>query len=104
MNSDCLLLCRHMFASRNNQWILFYSQWKKEEAEDTVRQVESVGQKAIALPLDMNQPAMMDAFVALFREALQHHWGATTFDFLVNNAGMGATVPFEQVTEPLFDR
>ncbi len=28
---------------------------------------------------------------------------ATSFDFLINNAGMGATVPFEQVSEELFD-
>jgi NAD(P)-dependent dehydrogenase (short-subunit alcohol dehydrogenase family) len=77
---------------------------KKEEAQQTIKLVEALGQRAIALPLDMNELVTLDAFVALFREALQNQWGATTFDFLVNNAGMGATVPFEQVTEALFDQ
>ncbi len=34
---------------------------------------------------------------------LKTTWDATSFDFLINNAGMGATVPFEQVSEELFD-
>src|SRR5687768_13177891 len=62
---------------------------KKEEAEETVKQVEALGQRAIALPLDMNEPVLLDAFVALFREALQKQWKVSTFDFLVNNAGIG---------------
>ncbi|MEO6734236.1 MAG: SDR family oxidoreductase [Ferruginibacter sp.] len=33
---------------------------------------------------------------------LQTNWRVASFDFLVNNAGMGATVPFTQVTEELF--
>jgi NAD(P)-dependent dehydrogenase (short-subunit alcohol dehydrogenase family) len=35
---------------------------------------------------------------------LKDKWQATTFDFLINNAGIGATIPFAQVTENDFDR
>ena len=34
---------------------------------------------------------------------LQSTWGVNKLDYLVNNAGIGATVPFEKVTEALFN-
>jgi NAD(P)-dependent dehydrogenase (short-subunit alcohol dehydrogenase family) len=34
---------------------------------------------------------------------LQKKWNSTEFDFLINNAGMGQTVPIEKVTEAIFD-
>jgi NAD(P)-dependent dehydrogenase (short-subunit alcohol dehydrogenase family) len=76
----------------------------KEEAEDTVRQIEAMGRKAVALQLDMEQFSGLDGFVSQVQQALKTHFGTERLDFLVNNAGMGATVPFEQVTEELFDR
>lgn len=74
----------------------------KEEAEDVVRKIEDSGQKAEALSLDMNQPASLDEFVKTVRSILQTKWNTNNLDFLVNNAGMGATVPFLEVTEELF--
>jgi len=73
------------------------------EALAVVRDVESLGRKAVALPLDMNELGRYDAFVQAVAGALNTTWNAIGFDFLVNNAGMGATVPFEKVTEALFD-
>ena len=35
---------------------------------------------------------------------LQSKWARDKFDFLINNAGIGATIPFEKVTENDFDR
>jgi NAD(P)-dependent dehydrogenase (short-subunit alcohol dehydrogenase family) len=35
---------------------------------------------------------------------LQEKWSSKTLDFLVNNAGIGATIPFLNVTEEDFDR
>lgn len=74
----------------------------KEEAEDIVRQIESVGQKASSLALDMNRFSSLDQFVKEVIHILGTKWNTNNFDFLVNNAGMGATVPFLQVTEELF--
>jgi NAD(P)-dependent dehydrogenase (short-subunit alcohol dehydrogenase family) len=76
---------------------------QKEEAEAVVNEIEMIGQKAIALPLDLKAFSSLDAFMQGFEIELKSQWGATGIDYLINNAGMGATVPFEQVTEDLFD-
>lgn len=73
------------------------------EAAETVQQIEKLGRKAKALPLDMADFSSLDQFVQQLKNALQQGWQKENFDFLVNNAGMGATVPFEQVTEELFN-
>lgn len=75
----------------------------KTEAEHTIKEIESAGQQAAALKLDMNDFNSLDGFVEKVLQTLQKKWNTQSFDFLVNNAGMGATVPFEEVTEDLFD-
>src|SRR5215831_9998778 len=75
----------------------------KDEAEATVKAIETLGRKGIALQLDMANFQSLDLFVRQVSEKLQSEWQTSTFDFLVNNAGMGATVPFEKVTEEVFD-
>ena len=75
----------------------------KEEAEAVVKEIENSRRKAAALPLDMSDLNSLAAFVDQVKVRLQTSWNAHTIDFLINNAGMGATVPFEQVTEALFD-
>jgi NAD(P)-dependent dehydrogenase (short-subunit alcohol dehydrogenase family) len=89
-------------AKRGVDVVLTYRS-KKEEAENTVKEIAKLGQKAIALHLDMSEFASIDPFVQAVKDTLKTEWDVTAFDFLVNNAGMGATVPFLQVTEPLFD-
>ena len=76
---------------------------KKEEAEEVVKQIENSGRKALALPLDMNAFSSLDAFVQSLTAELKSAWNTDRIDFLINNAGMGATVPFEKVTEEVFD-
>lgn len=75
----------------------------KAEAEDVVRQIESMEQKATALQLDMTQFQSLTSFVNELQMALQNNWNTSQLDYLINNAGMGATVPFTEVTETLFD-
>ncbi len=43
-------------------------------------------------------------FVVQLKDYLQSTWGTNRLDFLINNAGMGAIVPFLQATETLFDK
>jgi NAD(P)-dependent dehydrogenase (short-subunit alcohol dehydrogenase family) len=74
----------------------------EKEAGNTVAEIEKNGQKAAALHLDMSDFSSLDDFVKKVLATLQSKWKTSSFDFLINNAGMGATVPFEQVTEELF--
>src|SRR5439155_20308464 len=74
----------------------------EDEANKTVKEIENIGQKAAALYLDMKAFNSLDRFVQQVMGALETKWNITSLDFLVNNAVMGATVHFEQVTEELF--
>lgn len=76
---------------------------KKEEADQTVADIEASGGKAVSLQLDMSDFNALDGFVQSFKAAIASKWDSQTFDYLVNNAGMGATVPFLEVTEELFN-
>lgn len=82
--------------------ILTY-QSNKTEADKTVAAIEGLGRKAASLQLDMSKPATLDNFIQQLKELLQSKWSIGSFDFLINNAGMGATVPFPEVKEELFD-
>lgn len=88
-------------AKKNIDVIITYRS-QATEAADTVAAITAIGQKAIALPLNMSDFGSLDSFIQQLQETLSNNWHTNHFDFLVNNAGMGATVPFENVTEELF--
>ncbi len=73
-----------------------------EDALETVRLIEAKGRKAAALQLDMGLFNSINPFVQTVLETLTTVWQTEHLDFLINNAGMGATVPFTEVTEELF--
>lgn len=73
------------------------------QANEVVTQIEALGQNAAALQLDMGDIASLDNFMQGVTSLLQTKWNRERFDFLVNNAGMGGTVPFKDVTEQFFD-
>lgn len=79
-------------------------QSQKEAAEEVVKEIESHGQQAAALHFDANDFLSLEKFVQQFKELLQSKWNTQQFDFLINNAGIGATIPFAQVTEDVFDK
>ena len=76
---------------------------KKEEANEVVKEIEVMGRNAVALHLDMSDFNSLDSFVQQVKDTLQSKWKTSSFDFLINNAGMGATVAFTDVTEELFN-
>ena len=86
----------------HNVVITFVSQ--REAAENVVKEIEAMGKQAAALQLDSNNIASLKDFVNNFRETIQIKWKAKSFDFLINNAGMGATISFAQATEEDFDK
>jgi NAD(P)-dependent dehydrogenase (short-subunit alcohol dehydrogenase family) len=75
----------------------------EEEARDTMQTIRQAGQKSAVLPLNMSDPLHREAFISKLQEILQTEFGRTHFDFLINNAGMGATVPFTEVTDAIFN-
>jgi len=86
----------------HNVVVTYVSQ--KQAAEDVVKEIEALGKQAAILSLDTNHIASLAKFVQRFQELLQNKWNTQTFDFLINNAGIGATIPFAQVTEADFDK
>jgi NAD(P)-dependent dehydrogenase (short-subunit alcohol dehydrogenase family) len=89
-------------AQKGNDVILTYNA-KKTDAEAVVKEIEAMGRKAVALQLNVSEIASFDGFMEQVSKVLKEKWNAEKFDFLVNNAGIGATVPFAQVTEANFD-
>jgi len=95
-------MCLHL-ARKGRDVVLTYVS-KQAEAEGVVRQIEGLGRKAVALPLDVSKSAGFPAFAASLREALETTWGRNDFDFLVNNAGYGVHASFMETTEDQFDQ
>ncbi|QSQ23162.1 SDR family oxidoreductase [Pyxidicoccus parkwayensis] len=76
---------------------------RTDAAAEVVAELNARGRKATALQLDVANTASFDAFAGAVREALGTTWGSERFDFLVNNGGTGASVPFLETTEATFD-
>jgi len=76
----------------------------KELADEVVKEIESKGRKAFALQYDSSDFTALDNFVQQFKDALQNKFNVSSFDFLINNAGIGASIPFEKVTVADFDK
>lgn len=72
-------------------------------ANETAEEIRSLGRKAICMKLDMTIFKNIHPFIDELKLTLNKEWGVNNLDFLVNNAGMGTTVPIEKVTEEIFD-
>lgn len=81
--------------------ITYHSQ--REAADEVVKQIQEMGQKAGSISLDTANVPSLASFAEQFKQLLDT-WETRSFDFLINNAGVGATIPFAQVTEEVFDR
>ncbi|TVZ14239.1 SDR family NAD(P)-dependent oxidoreductase [Maribacter sp. MAR_2009_72] len=75
----------------------------EDAAKDTVRSIEDMGQKAIALQLDTRKVAEFDTFFKNISTHLKDTFQQNTFDYLINNAGTGIYKPFLDTTESDFD-
>jgi NAD(P)-dependent dehydrogenase (short-subunit alcohol dehydrogenase family) len=91
-------------ARRGAGVILTYNSNKKG-AQDTVAAIEDAGGTAVALPLDVGEAGSFPAFRESVAAALRATWQRDTFDFLVNNAGIGhGYTAFADTTPEVFDR
>jgi NAD(P)-dependent dehydrogenase (short-subunit alcohol dehydrogenase family) len=75
----------------------------KSEGETVVAEIQALGRRAVALPIDVADTRTFAAFAETLRAALTTTWQRETFDFLVNNAGIGIHMPFTETTEADFD-
>ncbi len=89
-------------AKRGIDVILTYHR-QKEEAEGVVREIESLGQKAVALPLNVAETKGFDPFFEAVREALSVTFHAEQINFLINNAGIGTHAQYPDTTEEQLD-
>lgn len=76
----------------------------KAEAAATASSIEQLGSKAVMFQLDTGDISSFAGFAADLTHALSATWGRSTFDYLVNNAGIGIHAPFAETTEADFDR
>ena len=89
-------------ARRGTDVVLTYLHGRVE-AESVVAQIEAMGCRAHALPLDVSKSATFVDFAIGLREVLAARWQRERFDFLVNNAGSGIHANFADTTEAQFD-
>lgn len=89
-------------ASQGADLIVTYRQ-HKEEGDAVVAEIQKLGRKAVALPIDVSTISQFESFAAAVKAALKETWQRDTFDFLINNAGIERSAPFGQMTEKAFD-
>ncbi len=77
---------------------------KKEEADAVVKEIENLGQKAAALQLNVGDTSTFASFIKNVSAVLKNTFNTDTFDFLINNAGIGIHNSFMETTEAEFDQ
>jgi len=90
-------------ASQGVDVILTYHS-QADAAAEVVAEIEQRGARAVALRLDVSNSASFAAFALQLREQLQSLWQRDSFDFLVNNAGVGVHAGFADTSEQQFDQ
>lgn len=98
LGKDMALGC----ARKGMDVVITYNQ-SAEGAQETIEAIKMFGGKAEALQLNVGDIGSFDGFLQLLQQTLQQNWGVQTFDYLVNNAGHGGTIPIAQMTEEAFD-
>jgi len=72
---------------------------RNDDAQNVVSEIEKLGRKAFALRLDVADSNSFQGFADKIKTALQNNFQTGKFDFLVNNAGVGAHASFGETTE-----
>jgi NAD(P)-dependent dehydrogenase (short-subunit alcohol dehydrogenase family) len=91
-------------AKRGIGVILTYNSDKKG-AEAVVQEIEHQGAvQAVALKLDLSQKSSIKDFAQLAKKSLDEVWQRETFDYLVNNGGIGGGMMFTDVTQDYFNQ
>ena len=89
--------------ARKNLDVVVTYNTNEDLALNTVKEIETIGGKAVALQLNMSDFSSLDSFIETLKTTLSTAFNTDKFDYLINNAGMGKTVPFVEMTEGIFD-
>ena len=76
---------------------------KRTEADSVVTEIVALGGKAVALQLDVGQSGSFAEFADQIRTTLHTHWQRSSFNYLVNNAGVGIYATVAETTQVQFD-
>ena len=83
--------------------ILTYNS-NQNAADEVVKEIETLGQKAIALQLNVGNVASFDPFILELQKLLGTTFKSEKIDFLINNGGMGLVgQSIAETTEAHFD-
>ena len=91
--------------ARRGVGVLLTYHSNEQNAREIVREIEqtaSVG--AVALKLDLSQKSGFEAFARSVQTNLEAVWRRKTFDYLVNNGGVGGGMMFEEISDEYFNR
>ena len=83
--------------------IIFTYNSNIDEANKTVKEIEALGRKAVALQLNTGHVQTFENFSKELSKKLSEKFGTQKFDYLLNNAGMALYQPFMESTEEQFD-
>lgn len=89
-------------AARGADLIITYSK-SKSGADDAIKEIEKLGQRAIALQLDTSIKKNIDNFIPQLTNILKTHFNRENIDVLVNNAGISGSATASTMTEEAFD-
>src|SRR5688500_4543667 len=89
--------------AKNGTDVIITYNSKKDEALRVVADIEKIGRKASAVQLNAGDIASLPKFISEVKSSLKKTFDAETFDFLVNNAGIGIHASFADTTEEQFD-
>ncbi|XTZ38607.1 SDR family NAD(P)-dependent oxidoreductase [Salmonella enterica] len=90
-------------AARGTGVILTYNH-SEQEAQQVVSEIMEKGGKAVALQLNVGEISTFDIFIQQVRQQLKTLWQSESFDYLLNNAGIGLNVPYAETSEAQFDQ
>jgi NAD(P)-dependent dehydrogenase (short-subunit alcohol dehydrogenase family) len=76
---------------------------RADEARAVVAAIQAQGRKAVALELDTGATKTFDGFADKLKKTLQNTWSRSSFNFLINNAGISHHNSIEKTTEAELD-
>jgi NAD(P)-dependent dehydrogenase (short-subunit alcohol dehydrogenase family) len=77
---------------------------RKDEAEAVASEIKKLGRQAFALQLDVGNSGTFADFASQVKSLLATNWKRNSFDYLVNNAGIGIHASFSETSESQFDQ
>lgn len=84
--------------------ILTYNSYK-DRAEVVVSEIEkNPGVRAVALKLDLTKKETFAKFAEDVKSKLSEIWNRNSFDYLVNNGGIGGPMTFTDLTDEYFEQ